>query len=82
MGQCSGMTRDAVWRTIGCGGRLPLPVGEDDDRRQRRALGSGYRSRMNNLKLPHLSKLQWAFMILVLLFLIYLVVAGVIGGHG
>lgn len=37
---------------------------------------------MNNVKLPHLSKLQWAVTILVLLFLIYLVFAGVVGGHG
>jgi hypothetical protein len=37
---------------------------------------------MNNVKLPNLSRLQWAFLILVLLFLIYLVLAGVIGGHG
>jgi len=35
-----------------------------------------------NVKLPHLSKLQWVVMILVLLFLIYLVLAGVVGGHG
>ena len=35
-----------------------------------------------NMRLPHLSKLQWTIVILVLLFLIYLVFAGVIGGHG
>ena len=75
------MTPDAVRRTIGCGGRLPLPVGEDAVRRQRRALGPIDRSRMN-VKLPHLSKLQWVVMILVLLFLFYLVLAGVVGGHG
>ena len=34
---------------------------------------------MNTMKLPHLSKLQWAVMILILLFLIYLVFAGVVG---
>jgi hypothetical protein len=37
---------------------------------------------MNNVKLPNLSSLQWAIMILVLLFLTYLVFAGVVGGHG
>jgi hypothetical protein len=37
---------------------------------------------MSHVRLPHLSKLQWAVMILVLLFLIYLVFAGVVGGHG
>jgi hypothetical protein len=37
---------------------------------------------MNYVRLPHLSKWHWAVMILVLLFLIYLVLAGVIGGHG
>jgi hypothetical protein len=39
-------------------------------------------SRMNHVTRPHPSKLQWTVMTLVLLFLIYLVLAGVIGGHG
>jgi hypothetical protein len=34
------------------------------------------------MRLPHLSKLQWAVMILVLLFLIYLSLAVAVGGHG
>jgi hypothetical protein len=37
---------------------------------------------MNNVKLPHLSRLQWTVLILVLLFLIWLVAVGGIGGHG
>jgi hypothetical protein len=35
-----------------------------------------------NMRLPHLSKLTWVIIALVLLFLVYLVLAGVIGGHG
>jgi hypothetical protein len=35
-----------------------------------------------NVRAPHLSKWQWAAVVLVVLFLIYLVLAGVIGGHG
>jgi hypothetical protein len=34
-----------------------------------------------NVRVPHLSKLTWAIVILVLLFLFYLLLAGVIGGH-
>jgi hypothetical protein len=37
---------------------------------------------MNYVRHRHLGKLQWAALILVLLVLIYLVLAGVIGGHG
>jgi hypothetical protein len=36
---------------------------------------------VNNVRLPHLSKLQWAVMILAVLFLIYLSLAVVVGGH-
>ena len=52
-------------------------VGRDE----RRSVGQGMGDRMN-VRLPHLSKLQWAIIVIVLLFLSYLVLAGVIGGHG
>ena len=35
-----------------------------------------------NVRLPHLGKLGWAVLILVLLFVAWLILVGVIGGHG
>jgi hypothetical protein len=68
--ECSGMTPElGAMRD-----RIGVPTA--------RGLADIDRSRMNNVKLPHLSKLQRVVVILVLLFLIYLVFAGVVGGHG
>lgn len=35
-----------------------------------------------NARLPHLSRLAWAVLIIVALLVVLLVIGGVIGGHG
>ena len=35
-----------------------------------------------NVRLPHLGKFGWTVLILVLMLVAYLLLAGVIGGHG